>query len=91
MTSSLTGMLPLVKLMPTTFSGNLTAIEVIPTSAPQDEATEALLQRIRGTAKDQVQSATGAKMYVGGALATSDDFTGVLQRNASVSSSERRR
>jgi len=80
-TTPSSAMLPLIKLNDKTFTGNLTAIEVLPTTSPQDQATDDTLQRIRGETKAKVVSETGASIYVGGALATNDDFTDVLKKS----------
>ena len=54
------------------------AIAVYPTTAPQDEATTDLLNRLREEANPAIQEATGAKLYVGGQQAITSDFTTVL-------------
>ena len=55
------------------------AIAVYPKTAPQDEATTQLLDRLRTEVNPQIASATGAKLYVGGSQAITSDFTSVLQ------------
>jgi RND superfamily putative drug exporter len=55
------------------------AIAVYPSSAPQDEATTQLLDRLRSEVAPQVQQTTGANMYVGGTQAITSDFTTVLK------------
>jgi RND superfamily putative drug exporter len=55
------------------------AIAVYPTTAPQDEATTQLLERLRTEVNPQIQEATGARLYVGGTQAITSDFTTVLQ------------
>jgi putative drug exporter of the RND superfamily len=55
------------------------AIAVYPTSAPQDEATTQLLDRLRTEVAPEVKQATGAAMYVGGTQAITSDFTTVLK------------
>ena len=55
------------------------AIAVYPTTAPQDEATTELLDRLRNETNPQIAEATGAKLYVGGTQAITSDFTSVLQ------------
>ena len=54
------------------------AIAVYPTSAPQDEATSQLLERLRTQTDPALEQATGAKLYVGGTSAITSDFTTVL-------------
>ncbi len=54
------------------------AIAVYPTTAPQDEGTTELLNRLREEANPAIQEATGAKLYVGGQQAITSDFTTVL-------------
>lgn len=55
------------------------AIAVYPSTSPQDEATTALLERLRNEVDPQIEEATGAKLYVGGTQAITSDFTTVLQ------------
>ena len=55
------------------------AIAVYPTTAPQDEATTELLDRLRTETDPAIAEATGAKLYVGGTSAITSDFTDVLQ------------
>ena len=55
------------------------AIAVYPTTAPQDEATTQLLERLRTEVNPQIEQQTGAKLYVGGTQAVTSDFTTVLQ------------
>ncbi len=54
------------------------AIAVYPTSAPQDEATMELLDRLRTETNPALEEQTGAKLYVGGTQAITSDFTTVL-------------
>ena len=56
----------------------VTAVQVIPLTSPQDEATEALLVRMRTEVIPPVATATGLTAFVGGALAITSDFTTVL-------------
>ena len=67
-------MLPLV-IQPDT---KVAALQVIPETAPQDEATTQLLERMRETSLPAVEQATGAQVYVGGFQAVTADFTTVL-------------
>ena len=54
------------------------AIAVYPTTSPQDEATTALLERLRTQVNPALEEATGAQLYVGGTQAITSDFTTVL-------------
>ena len=56
----------------------ITAIQVIPDTAPQDPATEELLQRLRNETIPQAEENTTMRAYVGGATAVTTDFTTVL-------------
>jgi len=53
-------------------------IAVYPTTSPQDEATTALLDRLRTEVNPSIEEATGVKLYVGGTQAITSDFTTVL-------------
>ena len=72
--------LPLVQSSPAMFGldKDVVAIGVIPTTAPQDEATSQLLDRLRSEVNPQLASATGAEILVGGSQAVSADFTTML-------------
>jgi RND superfamily putative drug exporter len=72
-----TAMLPLVAEVPSTFAGDITSVIVQPSTGPQDEATRTLLDRIRSSTTQTIE-ASGATIYVGGALAVDEDFTSVL-------------
>ena len=67
-------MIPLV-LQPT---DSVTAVQVIPESAPQDEATTELLTTLREDTVPALAAATGVQAYVGGGTAVLSDFTSVL-------------
>jgi len=54
------------------------AVAVFPSSAPQDQATMDLLERLRTQTDPALEQATGAKLYVGGTQAVTSDFTSVL-------------
>ena len=73
-------MLPLVAMNPNALSadGRVGTVMVVPDSAPQDEATSALLERMRTEVDPALETATGAKIYVGGTQAITQDFTSVL-------------
>lgn len=77
-------MLPLYKTAtiggknsPFSQSGIVTSVLVQPTTAPDDPATNALLNRLR-TQTSQTIAPTGAAIYVGGTQAVTQDFTNVL-------------
>jgi RND superfamily putative drug exporter len=72
-------MMPLVSLLPSTFSGNVAAVVVQPATGPQDPATAALLERIRSTTAAQIDTAGSTFISVGGATAVNEDFTTVLE------------
>ena len=55
------------------------AIQVIPETAPQDPATEELLQRLRTETIPQAEQGTTMRAYVGGQAAVTADFTAVLR------------
>jgi RND superfamily putative drug exporter len=73
-------MLPLVAQNPAQFglAGDVAVIGVIPTTAPQDEATTQLLDRLRTQTNPPLAQSTGAAIYVGGSQAITSDFTTVL-------------
>ncbi|MHB1066816.1 MAG: MMPL family transporter [Candidatus Nanopelagicales bacterium] len=74
------GVLPLVMANPAQFGldGDVAVIGVIPTTAPQDEGTTELLDRLRTQTNPALAEATGALIYVGGTQAITSDFTTVL-------------
>jgi RND superfamily putative drug exporter len=74
-------MLPLVDVFPQEFglTGDVAVIGVVPSSAPQDQATTDLLTELRETVDPKIEAATGAKLYVGGTQAITSDFTTVLK------------
>lgn len=59
-------------------SAAVQAIAVYPTTAPQDQATTDLLDRLRTETNPALTEATGVKLYVGGTQAITSDFTSVL-------------
>ncbi|MFM7146047.1 MAG: MMPL family transporter, partial [Actinomycetales bacterium] len=73
-------MLPLVALNPQSLGadGTVGTIMVVPDSAPQDEATTALLDRLRDEVNPAIEVQTGTQIYVGGSQAVISDFTQVL-------------
>ena len=58
-------------------NGIVTSVLVQPTTAPDDPATNQLLERLRTQTASKV-AASGATMYVGGTQAVTQDFTDVL-------------
>jgi putative drug exporter of the RND superfamily len=60
---------------------NPTAVlwNVAPTTTPQDEATTALLDRLRENVLPEPEVATGVQVFVTGAVAVSDDFSNYLE------------
>ncbi|MHB1164985.1 MAG: MMPL family transporter [Candidatus Nanopelagicales bacterium] len=74
------GMLPLMEEGKQGFGsdGTITSVIVRPSTAPSDEGTADLLDRIRTTTAGQISADSGATIYVGGTQAVSEDFTTVL-------------
>ncbi|MGD9956916.1 MAG: MMPL family transporter [Candidatus Nanopelagicales bacterium] len=71
-----TAMLPLMGAQ--LQDSNVTAIQVVPTTGPQDVKTDELLDRLRTETLPPVRESTGAQAYVGGATAIVADFSTVL-------------
>ena len=71
-----TAMLPLV--IPGIAKSTVTAVEVIPTTGPQDVATDQLLDRLRTETIPSVTAQTQVKGYVGGTTAITADFSSVM-------------
>ncbi|MDA8436303.1 MAG: MMPL family transporter [Actinomycetales bacterium] len=59
---------------------SITAIQVQPTTGPQDEATTQLLDRLRTETLPPVTQATQSEAYVGGTTAITADFSSVMQK-----------
>ena len=59
-------------------SGTTAVMRVYPTTSPQDVATSRLLHHLRGDVLPQAVAASGAKVYVGGFAALTDDFANLL-------------
>lgn len=59
--------------------GKTVLITVIPTTGPQDPATDQLLTTLRDQTIPQALAGTGVTAYVGGATATAADFSSVLR------------
>jgi RND superfamily putative drug exporter len=60
-------------------SGNTAVIMVIPTSAPQDQATSELVRALRENVIPEGLQASNAEAYVGGQTATFDDLATKVQ------------
>ncbi|WP_158710226.1 MMPL family transporter [Streptomyces sp. NRRL F-5126] len=67
-----------VRTAPVTAATTLGVIDVVPTGAPQDRATGDLLGHLRRDVIPAAEKNTGLEVHVGGATATSDDFSHVL-------------
>ena len=67
-----------VAAAPATAATKLGVIEVIPDSAPQAEATGALIDHLRQQVIPEAEKGSTLKVYVGGATATYSDFSQVL-------------
>ena len=65
--------------VPMAADSTVTAMQVIPTTGPQDVATTELLDRLRATDIPGSGSAGAVKAYVGGTQAITSDFTTVLR------------
>jgi putative drug exporter of the RND superfamily len=53
-------------------------VEVIPTTSPQDEKTSALITRLRSDVIPAAANGTGLKVLVGGSTAIFDDFASII-------------
>ena len=65
-------------------TGTTAVVRVYPTTAPQDEATSKLLHHLRREVIPQAVAGTGAKVYVGGFAALTDDFAALLGQRLPV-------
>jgi len=61
-------------------AGTTAVMRVYPTTAPQDQATSALLHTLRKHVIPEATAGTGLKVYVGGFAAVTDDFANVLSQ-----------
>ncbi len=79
-TEGVAGTLPTVQMLPLALqpTDTVSAVQVIPDSAPQDVETTELLDRIRTETLPPVEDATGVSAYVGGFQAVTADFTQVI-------------
>jgi RND superfamily putative drug exporter len=59
-------------------AGTTAVVRMNPTTAPQDGATSTLLHHLRRDVIPQATAGTGAKVYVGGFNALTDDFANLL-------------
>jgi RND superfamily putative drug exporter len=82
--NTLTRQLPEVKGVasvgtPAAVPGNkLSTIQVVPTTASQDQATSDLVHTLRSGVVPRAEAGTGLRVYVGGTTATSIDFANAL-------------
>ncbi|WP_326797942.1 MMPL family transporter [Streptomyces sp. NBC_01808] len=58
--------------------GRITVVQVIPDSAPQDEATDQLIDRLRDNVIPAAQEGTSLDVHVGGVTAINKDFASVI-------------
>jgi RND superfamily putative drug exporter len=58
--------------------GEVATITLFPRSGPQEQETTHLLDRLRDERLPAVEKATGAQVYVGGQVASQEDFTSVI-------------
>lgn len=63
---------------PTQPGATLGVVTVVPTSAPQDKATNELITRIRGVTVPAAERGSTLRVYVGGPTATFEDFAAIL-------------
>ncbi len=79
-TEGVAGTLPTAEMIPLVLQPEttVTAVQVIPASAPQDVETTELLERIRTETVPPLEDATGVSAYVGGFQAVTSDFTDVI-------------
>ena len=78
--------IPNVDMVPISVTPNQTiaAIQVVPTTSPQNPATEQLLERLRKDTIPNAEEGTTMRAYVGGAQAVTADFTTVLSDSLPV-------
>ncbi len=65
-------------------AGTTAVMRVYPTTAPQDQATGALLHRLRDDVIPKATAGSGMKVYVGGFAAQTEDFSSLLGRRLPV-------
>jgi len=61
-------------------AGTTAVIRMYPTTSPQDQATSSLLHHLRRVVIPRATAGSGAKVYVGGFTARTDDFANLLGR-----------
>jgi RND superfamily putative drug exporter len=59
-------------------------ITAVPTTSPQDEATSALVQRLRDEVLPDVERRTGAEVLVGGITASYEDVSNRIRARLPV-------
>lgn len=79
-TEGVAEVLPTVEMLPlvVTPETEVIAVQVVPDTAPQDEETTQLLNRLRDETIPELEAQTGVVAYVGGFQAVTSDFTTVL-------------
>ncbi|HWS46414.1 MAG TPA: MMPL family transporter, partial [Acidimicrobiia bacterium] len=65
-------------------AGTTAVMRVYPATSPQDAATSRLLHHLRRDVIPQATAGTGAKVYVGGFAAMTDDFASLLAQRLPV-------
>ena len=63
---------------PAAVSGSLSTIQVVPTTASQDQATSDLVNTLRVDVIPRAEAGTGLQVYVGGTTATNIDISNAL-------------
>ena len=64
--------------------GKVATVMAFPKSAPQDEATSELVQRLRDTTLPSLAAETKATYLVGGSTAAADDFAGAVSNRLPI-------
>lgn len=79
-TNPSTAMMPLLEFTGQGLSpdGAVGAVFIIPETGPQDQQTDALLTQLREVTAPELANTTGSLLFIGGSLAVTSDFTGVL-------------
>jgi putative drug exporter of the RND superfamily len=79
-TDGVAGTLPTAQMLPLALqpTDTVAAVQVIPTTSPQDVETSQLLDRLRDETIPAIEAATGVEAFVGGFQAVTADFTQVL-------------
>jgi RND superfamily putative drug exporter len=65
-------------------TGTTAVVRVYPQSSPQDETTSNLLDRLRGDVIPKATAGTGARVFVGGFAAVTEDFSALLAERLPV-------